>query len=77
MPPVDRAAIAAEVRAEVARRKYTQRDVADILGLPQPSVQLRLAGRRSFRAEELVALAEAFDVPLTRFVPSAVNRAAA
>ena len=70
MPSVERDKIAAEVRAELARQQKTQRDAAEILGLPQQSVQLRLAGKRSFRAEELATLAEALGVPVTRFIPA-------
>jgi predicted XRE-type DNA-binding protein len=65
-----REAIATEVRAEVARQQKSQRDIAAILGIPQPSVQLRLKGERPFRAEELVMLAEAFGVSVDHFVPA-------
>lgn len=61
--------IAAEVRAELARQRLTQRQVAQILDMKQPAVQLRLAGTRPFRAEELVKLAGALSVPVSRFVP--------
>lgn len=67
MPSNDRAKIAAEVRAELARQRKTQRDVAGILGIPQQSVQMRLAGRTPFRAEELAALAEALGVSVSSF----------
>jgi plasmid maintenance system antidote protein VapI len=63
-----RLAIAAEVRAELARQNKTQREVGDILGLPQASVQFRLVGKRSFRAEEIVTLADALNVPVERFL---------
>lgn len=61
------AAIAAEVRAELARQQKSQRDVAAILGLPQQSIQMRLAGKTPFRAEELAILAEGLGVPISRF----------
>jgi transcriptional regulator with XRE-family HTH domain len=66
-----RLAIAAEVRAELARQQLTQRDVAKMLGMLQPSVQKRLAGDVPFRAEELVMLAAALGVPVDRFLPVA------
>ena len=69
MAPNVRASIAAEVRAELARQGKTQREIGAVLGLPQPSVQLRLAGKRSFRAEELALLAEALRVPVSQFIP--------
>ncbi|HEY0697217.1 MAG TPA: helix-turn-helix transcriptional regulator [Micromonospora sp.] len=65
-----RSAIAAEVRAELARQQKTQRWAADVLDMTQPSVQLRLAGRRAFRAEELVTLADALGVSADRFLPA-------
>lgn len=70
-----RAAIAAEVRAELARQSKTQRDVAAALGMEQAGVSLRCRGVRPFRAEELVALAEWLGVPVTQFT-SAPERVA-
>ncbi len=74
-----RRAIAAEVRAELARQNKTHREVAEILGLPQSSVTLRINGDRAFRAEEIVKLAEGLGVPTERFlvVPDAVAGGAA
>jgi predicted XRE-type DNA-binding protein len=65
-----RRAIAAEVRAELARQQKTQRDVAEWLNLPQPSVSLRLQGERSFRGEELKILADRLGVPVDSFMPT-------
>ena len=52
-----RAMIAAEVRAELARQRKTQREAAAALDMTQPALQLRLSGQRAFRAEELAVLA--------------------
>ncbi|WP_123605500.1 helix-turn-helix transcriptional regulator [Micromonospora sp. Llam0] len=60
-------AIAAEVRAEMARQQKSQRDMAAALGMPQQVLQIRLVGRRSFRAEELALVAEVLGVPVTNF----------
>ena len=58
MQPDDiREAIADAVRAEMARGRRTQRELAAVLGLDQASVSLRLRGERSFKAEELAATA--------------------
>lgn len=67
MPVNARESIAAEVRAELARQRKSQREVAEAIGMEQPNLQLRLAGKRPFRAEELAALAEVFGVPVGRF----------
>lgn len=66
-----RQGIASEVRAELARQKKTQYDLAKVLGLPQPAVSLRLTGRRPFKAEELVAVAGFLGVPVAQFMPVA------
>lgn len=63
-----RQAIAAEVRAELARQQKTQRDLASDIGMAQQALQLRLTGSRAFRAEELVAIAAALDVRVERFL---------
>lgn len=73
----ERTAIATEVRAELARQQKTQREVGDILGLPQQSIARRLAGDISFRAEELTKLAAALGVPVTRFLPDQTTAGAA
>lgn len=65
-----RDAIAAEVRAEIARQGKTQREIAAMIDLPQSSLQLRLKGDRPFRAEELTKLAEALGIPADRFLPT-------
>lgn len=70
-----RRAIAGEVRAALARHQKTQREVGAVLGMSQPVLQIRLAGRRSFRAEEIAALAEWLGEPVDRLIP--ISRAAA
>jgi transcriptional regulator with XRE-family HTH domain len=65
----ERDRIAAEVRAELARQGKTQREVGDLIGMTQQSLGLRLAGTRSFRAEEITKLAEVLGVPASRFLP--------
>lgn len=67
-PVTDRESIAAEVRAELARQSKTQRQVAELIGMPQQALQLRLTGKRSFRAEELVLIADALGVPAHQFL---------
>lgn len=70
MPDDVRTHIAAEIRAEMARQHRTQRELAEVLGLPAPSVQLRLVGQRAWRAEELVALADWLGKPVGNFLPA-------
>lgn len=67
-PVTDRQRIAAEVRAEIARQSKTQRQVAELVDMTQQALQLRLAGSRSFRAEEISKLADALGVPVEQFL---------
>ena len=58
------ATVGANVRAEMARRKVPQREVADLLNLPQASVSKRLAGEVPWRITELTKVADFLDVPV-------------
>lgn len=50
--------VAAEVRAELARRKLSRRDLESILGLSQPSVARRVNGDTPFNLAELEQICE-------------------
>jgi transcriptional regulator with XRE-family HTH domain len=76
MTDVLRASIAAAVRAEIARHQKTQREVALVLGLPQPSVSKRLLGEVPFRAEEIAAIAAWLGVDPSTLLPAAEGAAA-
>ncbi|SNY28873.1 helix-turn-helix domain-containing protein [Paractinoplanes atraurantiacus] len=65
---VVRRAIAAEVRAEMARQNKSLRDLADVVGLSHQSLALRVRGDIAFRSDELVLLATALHVPVEQFV---------
>lgn len=71
-PAVDTAArrIAGEVRAEMFRQRVSQRELARRTGLLQQRLSRRLTGDVEFRASELETIAEALDVPVSRFLPS-------
>jgi predicted transcriptional regulator len=56
--------VGANIRAEMARRKVPQREIADLLDLPQASVSKRLAGEVPWRITELAKIAAFLDVPL-------------
>lgn len=49
---------AANVRAEMARRRVTQATVAAALGLKQQSVSSRLSGQIDFTSAELIVIGE-------------------
>jgi len=76
MPLDVRGQIAAEVRAEMARQMKGQRELAELLGVDQGSTSLRLQGERSFRAEELVRVAEWLGIPIGRLTPAVTEQVA-
>lgn len=59
--------VASEIRAEMGRQSVTQTRIAEVLGISQPQVSLRLAGSISFSVPELERIAEALGVPVTNF----------
>jgi len=67
--------IAGEVRAELARQGKSRAYLVELLNLEASAVSWKLHGKRSFRAEELAAIAAGLGVPVTQF--TAVGRPAA
>lgn len=63
-----RDAIAAEVRAEMARQSKSLADLGDVLGVSRQSMHLRLRGHQAFRGEELVLIARYLGVPAEQFI---------
>lgn len=66
--------VAANVRAEAARLKMSQRDIADALGISQSSANRRYLGVTPIDVEELYTLADSFGVEVTRLLPEAGQR---
>jgi transcriptional regulator with XRE-family HTH domain len=57
--------IANNVRAERARRRWTQAHLAELVGWPRTAVHEVESGRRKLGPDDLVALCTAFGIPLT------------
>jgi DNA-binding XRE family transcriptional regulator len=60
--------VAANVRAERGRRRWTQDQLADHLGWSRPTVSAVEAGRRKLLIAELPQLCRVFDVSLARLL---------
>lgn len=58
----DIAPILDNIRAEMTRRRITQRAAADALGISQPALNARLAGRTPLDVGELLTLAALMDI---------------
>lgn len=65
-PP--RSAVAAEVRAEIARANLHQTQVADAARIPRTTFRRRLSGDSPFTVDELVAVADALNVSVAKFL---------
>lgn len=62
--------IAANVRAEMARRRVHQGDIARVIGKSRPSASDRVRGATHFRIDELQKIAAFLEVPLEQLLSS-------
>lgn len=69
------AAVAAEVRAEVARKQISQDKLAAQIGCSRQSLNRRLTGATPFDVAELAAIADALGVPMAQFLPAPARAA--
>jgi transcriptional regulator with XRE-family HTH domain len=60
--------VAANVRAELARKRISQTQIAEHLGVSRQNVAQRLNGRVDFRVGELIAIAALLDIPAAAFL---------
>jgi transcriptional regulator with XRE-family HTH domain len=61
--------VAAEVRAEMARQRRTQAELAAAVGLSPQSIGRRLSGEHPFDVEELERAAAWLDVSVSSLLP--------
>jgi transcriptional regulator with XRE-family HTH domain len=62
--------VSGEVRAWMARRGVKQQEIADRLGITQPSLSMRLRGRTRWTINDLVIVAETLKVPVSVLLTS-------
>lgn len=53
-----RAAVSAEVRAQMGRYNKRQRELAEVLGISQPQVSARLRGDVAWSVDDLATIAQ-------------------
>jgi transcriptional regulator with XRE-family HTH domain len=51
-----------KIKGLMAENDITQEKLADIIGLSRASIQLKLQGKRQFKADEIGKIARYFDV---------------
>lgn len=66
--------VAAEVRAELARRRLTTRELAVGAGIALTTLRRRLAGESAFTLDELAAIAGCFGIPLMTLLERAESQ---
>lgn len=59
------------VRAELARQRKSQRQLAIALGLSQAAVSRRLLGHQAFDVDELAQVAAFLGLPIDHLIPRA------
>lgn len=64
--------IGAELRAYRAKRKYTRRELAELSGVSETTIERLESGRRSASVGQLHALCKALDVDVRELVNRAV-----
>lgn len=72
MTPTLAAQVGANVRAEMARRRISQRALGEHLSLCQSSVSMRLRGSRPFDVQELESVALFLGVPVSALLADEV-----
>ena len=66
--------VAEEVRALLARRRLSARKAAEALGKTEWYMSRRMTGKTAFDIDDLAALADLLDVPVTDFFPVRMGR---
>lgn len=69
-------AINGEIRAWAARRKVSQAEIAQALGISQTAVSQRLLGSIDWRLNELLALAALFQITIGQLLETPVHAGA-
>lgn len=64
------------MRAELARQRRSQEDLAEAIGLSQSTVSRYLRGEYEFRLSELQATADFFAIPLVKLLGEEAFRVA-
>ena len=56
------------IRAEMARRRVTQKDLANILGIAQSRISARMSGKYSWQLDELIPVADALGISVETLI---------
>jgi transcriptional regulator with XRE-family HTH domain len=70
MPDSLQTYVAAEIRAEMARRRITGQQLAGALGRSNAWISVRLAGKQAIDLNDLERIADALDVSADQLLPA-------
>jgi len=70
-----RARVAESIRVELARRRMSQRALAEATGLSQSYIGRRMTGEMPFTTDDLALIATALGVPVLALLPAAAAAA--
>lgn len=70
-----REAVAEAIRVEMARRRLTQRALADATGLKRSYIGRRMTGEVPFTTDDLVKVSAVLDVPLSTLLQTSERAA--
>lgn len=68
-PAAPRNTVASIVRAELARRRISGREIAGVLKWSERTARRRLGGSTPFTVDELAAVARHLEVPISDLLP--------
>jgi transcriptional regulator with XRE-family HTH domain len=69
----ERAAIAGEIRAVMARQQVSARAVSEVCGITRSTLSRKLSGRQDFSVPELIDVARALGVSAATLLEPAVS----
>jgi len=67
--------VAANVRAELARKGIRASGLVSVLGISRTSIARRVSGQKPFDVAELIAIASLLDMPVTELLSESVSAA--
>lgn len=56
------------INQELAKRNISQKELADILNITESSISYKLSGKRDFKLQELIIIADLFDMDLMKLI---------
>lgn len=56
------------INQELVKRNISQKELADILNITESSISYKLSGKRDFKLQELITIADLFEMDLMKLI---------